>query len=61
MTPREADKIIKAGKPVTVHSEDFNETFTAVFTNRDRRNIYADYGGKFDRADLVIVAKAVTQ
>ena len=42
MTPREADKIIKAGKPVTVHHSYFNETFTAIFTKRDRSSIYAD-------------------
>ena len=42
MTPREADKIIKAGKPVTVHDSLYKETFKAIFTRRNRWNIYAD-------------------
>ena len=52
MTPKQADKIIAAGKPVTVHNKHFNETFTATFVRRDRTRIYSNSGGIFDRAEL---------
>jgi hypothetical protein len=57
MTPRQADQLIKSGKPVTVHGAQFNETFTATFIKRDRYSIYTSTGGIFDRGDLVIVKK----
>ena len=52
MTTREADRIIRAGQPVTVHNPFYGETFTAVFVRRDRYNIYTEEGGKFDRKEL---------
>lgn len=55
MNTREADKIIKAGKPVTVHNPVYAETFTVKFVRRDRYNLYSENGGKFDRAELKIV------
>ncbi len=59
MTPREADKIIKAGKPVTVNALSWDgriiETFTATFVSRDRFCIATDNGGKFDRPSLQLV------
>lgn len=54
MTPKQADKIIAAGAPVTVRHVS-GETFTKVFTARDRRGIESSDGGKFERADLEIV------
>jgi hypothetical protein len=54
MTPREADRIIKSGKPTTVITR-FKDTFTAVFTKRDRWCIETADGGKFERSDLDIV------
>jgi len=41
MTPRQADKVIKAGLPVTVR-DNYGDTFTARFTRRDRWNIWTD-------------------
>ncbi len=55
MTPRQADAIIKKGKPVTVHAPISDETFVATFIRRDRWSIYSSIGGVFDRGDLVIV------
>ena len=56
MSPIEADRIIKAGNPVTVHNPFFGETMTdVVFVRRDRFNIYTEDGGKFDRGELRIV------
>lgn len=57
MTPKQADKIIATGKPVTVTARHFKETFTAIFVRRDRRSIESADGGKFDRADLEIVSE----
>jgi len=56
MTGRQADKIIKAGKPVTVHNAIYNETFTTLFTERDRYNIYSVNGHIYDRVELQIVS-----
>lgn len=60
MTPRQADKAIKSGKPVMVRSA--GETFVLTITSRDRRMIdgYYEWNGKietgrFHRADLEIV------
>lgn len=55
MTTREADKIIKAGQPVTVFAEHFRETFTTTFVARDRYSIRDDRGHVYDRADLSII------
>jgi len=55
MTPREADKIIKAGQPVTVRNTVWNEQFTVVFVGRDRWNMFTDQGGVMDRGELVVV------
>ena len=54
MTSRQADKIIRKGKPVQVHSQEYEETFTALFVNRTRWSITTSDGGIFDRGDLVI-------
>lgn len=65
MKPREADKAIKSGVPVTVRSKAFNETFVLVIESRNRRTVYGKYrsteseqwfsNGAFDRDDLQIV------
>lgn len=60
MTTREADKIIKAGQPVTVFTEHFRETFTTTFVSRDRYSIRDDRGHVYDRADLRILDDKVT-
>lgn len=58
MSPREADRIIKAGKKVAVEVKPGlpfgGERFTAVFVRRDRWNIYTDEGAVFDRGDLIL-------
>jgi hypothetical protein len=54
MTPAQADRIIKLGKPVTVTNRHFNETFTRVFVSRDRWNITSEQGEKFDRGELIL-------
>ncbi len=56
MTPREADKIIKAGRVVTVSNiRRPNEKFSRFFVKRDRWNIYSADGGVFDRGELELV------
>lgn len=55
MTSAQADRIIKQQVPVTVRSTFYGEVFTALFVERDRRTISSATGGKYDRADLVIV------
>lgn len=55
MTPREADRIIKVGKPVTIYAPKYNETFTTTFTQRDRRTISDDKGGKWHRDELELI------
>ena len=54
MTPREADRIIKAAQPVKVSSRLEPEGFTALFVRRDRWNIYSADGGVFDRGELTL-------
>jgi len=53
MTPKQADKIIKAGKPVTVRTK-YNETFTDTFISRDRWLIRSATG-TYDRGDLELI------
>lgn len=55
MTPREADKLIKTGKLTIVKNNFYNETFEAIFVNRDRYNIISRDGGVYDREELEIV------
>ena len=63
MTPKQADKIIKAGKPVTFHNSSYNETFTGTPISRNRWDINIQYTtpnnttqtGIFDRGDLEII------
>jgi len=55
MTPRQADRVIKAGKPVTVYNSHWDETFTAVFVSRNRRMIMSADGGVFHRDELELV------
>jgi hypothetical protein len=48
MTPRQADKIIKAGKPVRLRHK-LGEESTLLVTHRDRWNLYGQYvGGEYD-------------
>ena len=54
MTPKQADKIIRAGVPVTVYDTWTRETFTRTFVSRDRRCIESSDGGKFHRDDLEV-------
>ncbi len=54
MTPTQADRIIKAGVPVTVRDK-YGDVFTRTFTARDRRMIDSSDGGRFERADLTPV------
>ena len=55
MTPKQADKIIKKQKPVTVRSKYWDETFTKTFNYRNHFDIHSDDGGVFDRQDLIIL------
>ena len=55
MTPKQADKLIKAGLPVTVVCAKTREIFTATFVSRDRRCIETSTGGKFHRDELEVV------
>lgn len=60
MTPKQADKLIKLGQPVTVRNETFNETFTATFVSRDRHTISTEDGGLFERDELEVVPETTT-
>jgi hypothetical protein len=60
MTPRQADKLIKDGKPVTVRNTFYDETFTAVFVRRDRWNVYTE-DGCYDRGELELVSEETTR
>lgn len=62
MTPQQADKAIKAGKPVTV-VDAFGSRFSITLTSRDRRTVSGTYegdgkllDGKFERSDLQLVS-----
>ena len=55
MKTKQADKLIKAGKPVTVRNTHFDETFTTTFISRDRYTITAADGGLFERDELEVV------
>lgn len=55
MSPKEADKAIKAGKPIKVYNDRFRETFTFTPVSRDRWNIIGSRGEKFDRGELKII------
>jgi hypothetical protein len=55
MSPKEADKVIKAGKPITVYNDYFRETITFIPVSRDRWNIIGSKGEKFDRGELKIL------
>lgn len=54
MTPKQADKLIKAGKPVTVRSKHWGDEFTTTFFKHDRWYIYSEHG-EFVLQDLEIV------
>ena len=59
MTPRQADKLIKAAKPVNLTNTAYGETFTATITHRDRWNLYMNYNGRqvvIDRQETEIAA-----
>lgn len=55
MTPRQADKIIKAGKPVTVETPLADEPHVVLLVSRDRWNVTGLGGGVFDRGDMKLV------
>jgi hypothetical protein len=61
MTPREADRVIKAGVPVQVRTiwDAPGVTWTYTFTSRDRRTISSADGGKFYRDELILVTQDV--
>lgn len=61
MTPREADKIIKAGKPVMVTTHLDHEPQEITLVSRDRWNVRSATGGVFDRGDMKLVEVAATR
>ena len=60
MTPKQADKIIASGQPVTVKSEEYGESFMVTFTERNRHSITSADGGIYDRSDLTVVPPPTT-
>ena len=60
MTPRQADRIIKAGRPITIkNSASFDGVMSFTFTHRDRWHIYTTHKGEeisFDRSDVEVVS-----
>ena len=57
MTPRQADAVIKADRPITVQNTKYGETFTATFVSRDRYDLYTDTGSVYDRGELTIISR----
>ena len=55
MTPKQADKIIKASAPVQFTERGFTQVHTLRFISRDRWLIRGEHGESFERADLTIV------
>ena len=57
MTPREADRLIKAGKPVKLYDKRYRECVVVTIVCRDRWNIYtaSASGGKYDRGEMEVV------
>jgi len=56
VTPKQVDRAIKSGEPVTLHNARYNETFTAVLVSRDRYTVTTSTGGRFERDELQIVS-----
>ena len=53
MTTKQADKLIAAGKPVTLYNRLHNETIRDLtLVRRDRWHVYGAEGQKFDRGEL---------
>ena len=55
MTTRQADKLIKDGKPVTIHNTFYCETATVTLVSRDRWNVRTECGMVLDRGELEII------
>ena len=57
MTPRAADKAIRAGLPVTLRNNFYGDgvAFTVILVSRDRWNVYTADGEKYDRGELEII------
>lgn len=61
MSPRQADRLIKSGKPVTFHNTHFNETFRGTAVGRDRWNLHIRLANDpnriaiLDRGELIVV------
>ena len=57
MTPRAADKAIRAGLPVTLRNNFYGDgaAFTVTLVSRDRWNVYTADGEKYDRGELEII------
>lgn len=56
ITPRQADKLIKSGKPIRVLGRlDGDQAYELTFVGRDRWHVYTQDGGKYDRTDLTVM------
>ena len=57
MTPRQADKLIKAGKPVALYNTHWRTTLKTevIIVSRDRWSLTTKCGQVFDRGELQIV------
>ena len=55
MTPREADRAIKSGKPVKVRWPRVGEEGTILILRRTRWSIYCEGGSVFDRGDTELI------
>ena len=56
MTTKQADQLIRAGKPIKVRDTFYQITFTFLPVSRDRWNIRGSEGQVFDRGQLQLVA-----
>lgn len=57
MTPRQADKIIREGKPILLRYTPTGEQAIILIVRRDRWNLYGSDGELLDRKDCEVVFK----
>lgn len=54
MTAQQADKLIAAGKPVTLHNVVYGEVFVATIVRRDGAYLYLKHGEIIHRQDCAV-------
>lgn len=57
MTPKQADNLIRIGKPVLLRHTPTGDQGTILIIRRDRWNLYGSNGEVVDRKDLEVVSE----